>query len=231
MSAPKKDTSLAVSKTPIQQPTTMLQLASMAEEEESLEMDNDMAMEIVGTAFTKVMEGHFAKLYSKIDNLKTEVSTLNTTFARLVEENEKLGEVRGNVPDPEMQPPATPVTPTNDLTIRLQQVLPALRKRVGTPLARVVTTRNCAKQVEKDNMMVMNIDQLDAEPGRPGKASRLLSPPPSLMHSPHAEAPATATRREDDRGENDIGGCQRRACNPRQRQGQGRSEGSCDQVT
>jgi len=77
-----------------------------------------MAEKIVGTAVIKVMEAHFAKLYSKIDNLKTEVSTLKTTVASLVEENKKLGEVRGNAPDPEKQPPAMPMTPKNDLTIR-----------------------------------------------------------------------------------------------------------------
>jgi hypothetical protein len=36
----------------------------------------------------------------------------------LVEENTKLGEVRGNAPDLEKQPPITPRTPKNDLTIR-----------------------------------------------------------------------------------------------------------------
>ena len=63
---------------------------------------------MVGKAFISVMEGHFEKLYSKMDNLKTEVSTLKTTVASLVEENKKMGEVRGNAPDPELQPPATP---------------------------------------------------------------------------------------------------------------------------
>jgi len=54
------------------------------------------------------MEGHFAKLYTKIDNLNTEVSPLKTTVASLVEENKMMGEVRGNAPDPELQPPAKP---------------------------------------------------------------------------------------------------------------------------
>jgi len=73
--------------------------------------------ELVGKACISVMEGHFAKLYTKINNLKTEVSTLKTTAASLVEENKQMGEVRRNAPDPELQPPATQRTPTKDLTI------------------------------------------------------------------------------------------------------------------
>ena len=168
--APEKTTSSGAFKTPTRKPTTMSELASMAEEEQQLEMENEMAEEIVGKAFTKVMDTRFAKLYSKIDNLKTEVSTLKTTVASLVEENKKLGEVRGNAPDPEMQPPATPATPKKDLTIRPRPVLPAQRKRAGTPLAQQVTNRNWAKQVEKDNVTPMIIDESDAEPGQPGKA-------------------------------------------------------------
>jgi len=175
----------------------------------------EIVEELVGRAFISVMEGHFAKLYTKIDNLKTEVSTLTTTVASLVEENKKMSEVRGNAPDPELQPPTTPRTPTKDLTIRPRPVLPAPRKRVGTPLAREVTTRNWAKQVEKDNATPMNIDESDAEPGRPGKVPRLTSPPPSLMHSRHAGASATVIGREDDRGENDKGGSRQNAQNPR----------------
>jgi len=199
-------------------------------------MPQDMAEKIVGTAVIKVMEGHFAKLYSKIDNLKTEVSTLKTTVASLVEENKKLGEVRGNAPDPEMQPPTTHVlgltTPKKDLTIRPRPQLQP-RKRVGTPLAREVLTRNWEKQVEKDNATPMNIDESDAEPGRPGKAPRLTSPPPTLMHSRQAGASAMAKRREDDGGENDKGGRTRSLLNPRERQRRrrGRSEESCDRVT
>jgi len=121
--------------------------------------------ELVGKAIISVVEGHFAKLHSKIDNLRTEGSTLKATVESLVEENKKMGEVRGNVPDPELQPPGTPQTPTKDLTIRPWPVLPAPRMRVGTPLARDVTTRNWAKQVEKDNATPMNIDESDAELG------------------------------------------------------------------
>jgi hypothetical protein len=109
------------------------------EERQIEEMAQDVAEKIVGTAVIKVMEGHFAKLYSKIDNLKTEVSMLKTTVASLVEENKKLGEVRGNAPDPEMQPSATPATPKKDLTIRPRPQIQA-RKRVGTPLAREILT-------------------------------------------------------------------------------------------
>jgi len=76
---------------------------------------------------------------------------------------------------------------------------------VGTPLAREILTRNCEKQVGKDNATAMIIDELDAKPGRPGKAPRLTSPPPTLMHSRYAGASATAKRRENDRGENDRG--------------------------
>jgi len=43
------------------------------------EMPQEVAKEMVGTAFIKAMDGQFAKLYSKIDNLKMEVSTLKTT--------------------------------------------------------------------------------------------------------------------------------------------------------
>jgi len=191
----------------------------------------EIVEELVGRAFISVMEGHFAKLYMKIDNLKTEVSTLKTTVASLVEENKKMGEVRGNAPDPELQPPATPRTPKKDLMIRLRPVLPAQWKRVGTPLAREVTTQNWAKQVEKNNATLMNIDESDAESGRPGKAPRLTSPPPSLMHSQHAGASATVIGREDDRGENEKGGSRQNAWNPRKRNGRGRSRGSCDRVT
>ena len=129
------------------------------------------------------MDGHFGQLYSKIDSLRTEMSMLKTTLASLVQENNKLGEVRGNAPVPEMQPPTMLVTPKNDLTIRPWPVLPAPMKPVGTPLAREVTTRNWAEQVKKDNTTPLNIRESDAEPGRPGKAPRLISPPPSLMNS------------------------------------------------
>jgi len=202
------------------------------EEEEIEQMPVDVAEKIVGTAVIKVMEGHFAKLYSKIDNLKTEVSTFKTIVASLVEENTKLGEGRGNAPDPEKQPPATPVTPKKDLTIGPRPQLQP-RKQVGRPLAREILTRNWEKQVEKDNATPMNIDESDAEPGRPGKAPRLTSPPPTLMHSRYAGAHATAKRREDNRGENEKGGRTRSLPNPRERQRRrrGRSKGSCDRVT
>ena len=76
----------------------------------------------------------------------------------------------------------------------------------------------------------MNIDKSDAEPGPPGKALRLTSPPPTLMHSRYAGALATAKRREDDRGEDDRG--KRTQSEPttprRQRRRRGRSEGSGD---
>jgi hypothetical protein len=135
---PKTITSSGVSKTPNRQ--QMESGFSLEDEEKQIEeMPQDVAEKIVGTAVIKVMEGHFAKLYSKIDNLKTEVLTLKTTVASLVEENQKLGEVRGNAPDPEMQPPATPATPKKELTIRPRPQLQP-RKRVGTPLAREVLT-------------------------------------------------------------------------------------------
>jgi len=230
--APKTTTSSGVSQTPIQQQMNLLETVYADESDDDLDMPQDMAEKIVGTAVIKVMEGHFAKLYSKIDNLKTEVLTLKTTVASLVEENKKLGEVRGNVPDPEKQPPATPQTPKKDLTIRPRPQLQP-RKRVGTPLAREILTRNWEKQVEKDNATPMNIDESDVEPGRPGKALRLTSPPPTLMHARYAGASATVKRREDDRLENDKGGRTRSLPNPRERQRRrrGRSEGSRDQVT
>jgi hypothetical protein len=62
-------------------------------------MPHDIVMEIVQMAFIKVMKGHFTKLYTKIDNLKMELSTLITMVASIVDENNRLGEVRENVPD------------------------------------------------------------------------------------------------------------------------------------
>jgi len=94
-----------------------------------------------------------------------EVSPLKTSVANLVEENTTMGEVRGNAPDPELQPPETPRTPTQDLTIRPRPVLPALRTQAGMLLVREVTTRNWANQVESDNTKLMNIEQADVEPG------------------------------------------------------------------
>jgi hypothetical protein len=199
--APKTITSSAVSQTPIQQQTMESKSFLGGEEQMIEEMPQDVAEKIVGTAVIKVMKGHFAKLYLKIDHLKTEVSTLKTTVTSLVEENIKLGKVRGNAPDPEMQPPARPVTPKKDFTIWPQPQLQP-QKQVGTLLARGILTRNWEKQVEKNNVTHMNIDESDAEPGRPGKAPKLTSPPPTLMHSRCAGALATAKRREDDRGEN-----------------------------
>jgi hypothetical protein len=223
------------SKTPTRQQT---ESESFLEDEERQieEMPQDVAEKIVRTAVIKVMEGHFAKLYSKIDNLKAEVSTLKTTVASLVEEHKKLSEVRGYAPDPEMQPPTTlvtvPTTPKKDLTIRPRPQLQT-RKHVGTPLAREILTPNWEKQVEMDNATPMNIDESDAEPGRPGKAPTLTSPPPTLMHSRYAGALAMAERREDDRGENDRGKqTQSEPTTPRRqiRRG-GRSEGSHHRVT
>jgi len=156
---------------------------------------------------------------------------LKTTVVSLVDENKKLGEVRGNAPDPEMQPPTTPKTPTKDLTVRPRPHCQP-RKRVGTPLTREVLTRNWAMHVEEDNAMPMNMDKSDGEPGRPGKALRLSSPPPTLMHFQYAATSATAKRREDDRGENDRGKwTQSEPTTPkRQRRRRGRSKGSGDRV-
>jgi len=139
MPAPKTTTSSGVSQTPIQQQMNFLETVYADEGDDDLDMPQDMAEKIVGMAVIKVMEGHFAKLYSKIDNLKSEVSTLKTTVTSVVEENKKLGKVRGNAPDPEMQPPTTPKTPKKDFTIRPRPQLQP-RKRVGTPLAREILT-------------------------------------------------------------------------------------------
>jgi len=184
MPAPKKVTSLGgSSKLPCQQQTESETIS--IDKDEILEMPHEVAMEVVGTAFSKVMEGHFAKLYLKIDNQKTEVSRLKITVVSLVEEDKMLGEVRGNAPDPEKQPSTTPQTSKMDLSIRPACPL-APQKQVGTPLAREILERNWAKQVEKDNATPMNINESDAEPGRPGKTPRLTSPPPSLIHSQYA---------------------------------------------
>jgi len=137
--APKKQ-SLGVSQTPIQQQQRAVSKEVFTDEDQQEDLPIEIVEELVGKAFISVMEWHFAKLYTKIDNLQTEVSTLKITVASLVEENTKMGQVRGNAPDPELQPPAAPRTPTQDLTIRPRPVLPAARKQVGTPLAREVTT-------------------------------------------------------------------------------------------
>jgi len=231
--APKTITSSGVSKTLIRQQTTFLpKKTPVYEGDDNLHMSQDMAEKIVGTAVIKVMEEHFTTLNWKIDNLKMDVSTLMTTVTSLVEENKKLGEVRGTAPDPEKQPPATPETPKKDLTIKPRPQL-EMRKRVGTPSAREIVTRNWENQVKNDNATPMNIDKSDVEPGRPGKAPRLTSPPPTFMHCRYAGASATVRRREDDSGENDKGYRTRRLPNPRKRQRCRResSEGSCDRVT
>jgi len=212
--APKMITSSGVSKTP-QQQQRLAPEEVFTDEGQKEEMPIEIVEELVGKAFISVMDGHFAKLYSKIDNLKTEVSTLKTTVASLVEENKKLGEVRRHAPDPEMQQQMTPRTSKKDLTIRPHPQLQP-RKQVGTPFAREILTRNWQKQVKKDNTTPMNIDESDAEPGRPGKAPRLTSLPPTLMHSRYAGASAMVKRREDDRGENDKGGWTRSLPNPQE---------------
>lgn len=84
----------------------------------NIDLSHEAAMGMVATAYIKAIAGHFTKLYSKIDNLKCKVKTLKTTMKSLVEENKKLGEVKGeNTLDPEKQPPVTPVTPTKNLMI------------------------------------------------------------------------------------------------------------------
>jgi len=72
----------------------------------NIDLFHEAAMGMVATASIKAIDGHFTKLYSKIDNLKCKVKTLKTTVKSLVEENKKLGEVKGeNTSDPEKQPP------------------------------------------------------------------------------------------------------------------------------
>jgi len=183
-------------------------------------------------AVIKVMERHFPKLCSKIDNVKTEVSMVKTMVASLIEENKKLREVRGNAADLEMQPPMTPRTPKMDLTIRPQPQL-ELRNGVGTRLAREILTRNWENQVKKDNPTLMNIDELDVEPGRLGKAPRFTSPPPTLMHSQYTAASATVKSSEDHGGKIQNVGRTRSLPNPRERQRRrrGRAERSCGRVT
>jgi hypothetical protein len=121
---------------------------------------------MVSVAFIKVMEGHFAKLYSKIDNLNMDISTLKT--ANLAKENTMLGNIRRNASDPEKQPPAIPRTPKKHRTIRLV-LPPSSQRRIGTPLATAVFERNLPKKVEKDKEMAMNINESSVlkRPGRP----------------------------------------------------------------
>jgi hypothetical protein len=159
--APKKTTSLeGSSKLPQQQ---MESKEIFINKDGNIDLSHDAAMNMVSKVFIKFIEGHFAKLYSKIDNLKTEETLLKTTVASLAVENKKLGEVRGNVPDPETQSPMIPITPTKDFMIRPAPP-PAPQKQVGTLLAREVLKRNLVKQVIKDNTIPMNIDKFDAEP-------------------------------------------------------------------
>jgi hypothetical protein len=165
--APKKFTSSGVSQTPIQEQTRAQSEEISITKDGNIDLSHDAAMNMVSMAYIKAMDGNFAKLYLKIDNLKTEVSTLKTTVASLVKENNKLGEVRRNAPDPEKQPPVTPRTPVKDLTIRPAQP-PALRRRVEKPLARKILKQNLVKQVESDNAMPMSIDESDVEPRKPG---------------------------------------------------------------
>jgi len=136
--APKTTTSSGVSKTPQQQQRRVSEEVSTYEDQQE-DMPIEIVEELVGKAFISVMEGHFTKLYSKIDNLKMEVSTLKTTVASLVEENKKFGEVGRHAPDPEKQQTTTPHTPKKDLTIMPRPQLQP-RKRVGTPLAREILT-------------------------------------------------------------------------------------------
>jgi len=202
--APRMITSSGASKTQHQQKQMESESFLMDEEQSIEDMPQDVAEKIVGMAVIKVMQGYFTKLHSKMDNLKTEVSMLQRTVASLVEENKQLGEVRRHAPDPEMQQQTTARTPTKNLTIRPRQQLKA-RKCVGTPLAKEILTRIWAKQIEEDDSTLMNIDESDAEPGRPPTAPRLTSPPHKLIHSRYAGASVTGKRREDVREETDRG--------------------------
>jgi len=63
------------------------------------DMAEDTAQKMVSSAFLKVMDRHFAKLYSKIDILIKEMSMLKASVASLVEENKKLTKLKGIEPD------------------------------------------------------------------------------------------------------------------------------------
>jgi len=160
---PKMIMSSGVSKTPIRQ---QMESESFFEYEEGQieEMPQNVAEKIVGTAVIKVMEGHFAKLDSKIDNLKTEVSTLKTIVARYLEENTKLCEIGRHAPDPEKRQTMMPRIPKNDLTIKARPQLQP-HKWVGSTFAREILTGNLENQVERDNATTMIIDESGVEPG------------------------------------------------------------------
>jgi hypothetical protein len=116
---PKTITSLGASKTPQQQQQQRrVSEKVFTDEDQHEDMPIKIVEGLVGKAFISAIEGHLAKLYSKIDNLKTEVSTLKTIVGSLVEENKKLGEVGRHAPDPEIRQTTTPLTPTQELTIR-----------------------------------------------------------------------------------------------------------------
>jgi len=103
-----KITSLGGSKTPLQQQRILSESGCTDKGKATEEIPIEIGEELVSKAFISVVEGHFATLYSKIDNLKTEVSTLKTTVVSLVEENKMLGEVGRHAPDPEKQQTMTP---------------------------------------------------------------------------------------------------------------------------
>jgi hypothetical protein len=59
-------------------------------------VSHDAALNIVSAADIKALEGHFAELYTKMNNLMSEVKMLKSAVECLVEENKKwvkLGEI------------------------------------------------------------------------------------------------------------------------------------------
>jgi len=74
--APETITSSGVSQTPIRQQQRIESEKVLADEDHYGETPIEIVEELVGKAFISVMDGHFAKLYTKIDNLRAEVSTV-----------------------------------------------------------------------------------------------------------------------------------------------------------
>jgi len=56
-------------------------------------MPHDIVVEMVRMGFIKVMDRHFAKLYTKIENIKMELLMLNRMVASIVDENKSRGKL------------------------------------------------------------------------------------------------------------------------------------------
>jgi hypothetical protein len=102
-------------------------------------MPIEILEEFVSEALIFVMEGHLTRLNSKINNLRMQLSMLNTTVASHVEEHTRLCNVGRHAPDREKQQTTISRTPLQDFTIILRQQLES-HTRVGTLFVRARLT-------------------------------------------------------------------------------------------